>query len=97
MVRDLLLNGPLEYGELLEMEAGEMISTNVLADRLNKLTEEGVLRKEPHSTNRKKYVYSLTTKGMALKPLLAEMAEWGLEHLDGTKPHSTKGHLLKKG
>jgi len=78
------------------MEAGEVISTNILADRLSRLTEAGVLRKAPHPTDKKKYLYSLSKKGTALKPLLVEMAEWGLTHLDGTRPHATKGHLLKR-
>ncbi len=87
IIRDFMFLGPREYGDLLTLSIGEQISTNVLANRLSKMVENGLLIKEPHPTDKKKYIYSLTPKGESLKPVLKYIADWGLENIKGTRTH----------
>lgn len=74
VVRDLLFWGKTTYGELLE--AGDGIATNVLADRLKQLEGSGIITKSRDPDNRRRYLYKLTDKGIALAPILVEMILW---------------------
>ena len=62
VVRDLMMSESLTYGELAECSEG--ITTNILADRLKKLTAEGIVAKTPYQTKPVRYQYSLTPKGL---------------------------------
>jgi DNA-binding HxlR family transcriptional regulator len=75
IVRDIVFWGKRTYGEFLE--SGEGISTNVLAARLARLEEKGILVRRPHESDRRREVYALTEKGLALIPVLLEMSGWG--------------------
>jgi len=62
------------------------ISRNVLASRLKRLVEEGILEKLP--VDGKSSEYRLTNKGLDLQPVLLSMTHWGdkyLPHPDGTR------------
>ena len=62
------------YREILESD--ESISTNILADRLATLEDNGIIKKEIIHTASARTRYSLTEKGLALMPLLVEMIAW---------------------
>jgi DNA-binding HxlR family transcriptional regulator len=53
------------------------ISRGRLADRLDRLVEEGILRREPYKAGRTRYEYRLTEKGLALYPVLIALRDWG--------------------
>lgn len=53
------------------------ISRTIIADRLNALVEEGVLRREPYQDRPVRHEYRLTPKGHALYPIIISMAHWG--------------------
>lgn len=74
IVRDIVFWGKRTYGEFLD--SGESIATNVLAARLAHLESRGILSKGPHESDRRKEVYALTEKGLALIPILLEMSGW---------------------
>lgn len=57
----------------------ERIATNILADRLDRLVEQGFVDK--HDTEG----YRLTAKGKSLLPVATAIAQWGLENIRGTK------------
>lgn len=78
IVRDIVFWGKRTYGEFLESREG--ISTNILAARLAHLEQRGILSKGPHETDRRKEVYALTEKGLALIPLLLEMSGWSAQY-----------------
>ncbi len=59
------------------------ISRNTLADRLQRLTEEGVLAKREYQSNPVRCEYRLTDKGRALFSVLAAMIRWGDDWLAG--------------
>ncbi len=78
IVRDIVFWGKRTYGEFLD--SGEGIATNVLAARLAHLEKKGILVKGPHETDKRKEVYALTEKGLALIPILLEMSGWSALH-----------------
>jgi DNA-binding HxlR family transcriptional regulator len=71
------------------MQSPEGIATNILADRLQRLVDGGFSKKVPDETPGRD-AYELTDLGRSLLPVLLSIAEWGVQHLPGTKP------LLKK-
>ncbi|MEM7115652.1 MAG: helix-turn-helix domain-containing protein [Chloroflexota bacterium] len=87
LIRDMMFEGKQYYGEFLQAREG--ISTNILADRLVRLEEAGVIVKRRDALQKRRYVYSLTPKGIDLLPVLVETAVWGLRHHEHTvlSPH----------
>jgi DNA-binding HxlR family transcriptional regulator len=71
IVRDLMLKERTSYGDFLHAEEG--IATNVLADRLVRLQEDGVI--ERHGTG-----YRLTPKGIDLLPVVLEIIAWSAKY-----------------
>lgn len=61
-------------------ESGEGIATNILANRLRRLTAAGILRAEMEAADARRVNYRLTEKGMDLAPVLFEMLLWGARH-----------------
>ncbi len=82
IVRDMLLLGKRRFGELLLSDEG--IPTNILADRLRCLEEDGIIRRRAYRPRPVRYEYVLTRKGADLFPILREMARWANRHLPGT-------------
>jgi DNA-binding HxlR family transcriptional regulator len=78
VVRDIVFYGKHTFGEFLASE--ERITTSVLASRLAMLVQAGVLAKERCAGDRRKEHYTLTDKGLALIPVLVELANWGVCH-----------------
>lgn len=78
IIRDLFI-GRDTYSEFLK--APERISTNILVDRLKKLTDAGLIEFTRNSDDKKIKVYSLTSKGIDLYPTMVEMALWSRKHL----------------
>src|SRR5881628_30773 len=58
--------------------------TNILADRLKRLEETGLLTKEPYQSNPVRHQYRLTRKGAELFPVLREIIRWANKHIPGT-------------
>lgn len=59
------------------------ISRSRLADRLDRLVEQGILRRVPYKDNRTRHEYRLTEKGHDLYPVLMAVRQWGDRHMDG--------------
>jgi DNA-binding HxlR family transcriptional regulator len=78
IVRDMMLRGASTYAEFLG--GHERIATNILADRLRKLEESGIIRALPDPTDGRKRIYLLTAKGIDLAPVLTEMVLWADGH-----------------
>jgi len=59
------------------------VAPDVLTDRLNTLTEAGVLTREPYQEpgRRARYAYRLTPAGRELQVVLGSLQQWGDEHL----------------
>jgi len=78
VLRDLILFDRRHFHELAGMEEG--IATNILADRLKRLESSGILRRERDPADRRKVIYRVTEKGIALVPTLYEISYWGARH-----------------
>jgi DNA-binding HxlR family transcriptional regulator len=53
------------------------VARNILSDRLNKLVDEEILRRELYSERPPRYEYRLTRKGVDLYGILIELMKWG--------------------
>jgi len=73
--------GRHKFGELLDM--AERISTNILADRLERLEAMGLVRKSAYQANPVRHEYRLTRRGADLLPVLQAMAAWSNAHIPG--------------
>lgn len=78
ILRDMIFKGKSNYQEFAESEEG--ISTNILADRLERLKNEGMIRSSPDKENARKIVYSPTDKALDLIPMILELIEWSAKY-----------------
>lgn len=53
------------------------ISRGRLAERLARLVDEGIFRREPYKNGRTHHEYRLTSKGHDLYPVLLALRDWG--------------------
>lgn len=74
VVRELV-HGPKRFTDLRTGLPG--VSPNVLSQRLDDLTERGIVRQRHLGPPVSADVYELTTLGMALEPVLLALATWG--------------------
>ena len=82
VVRDLL-RGRTTYGALAASPEG--IPTNILADRLARLEDAGIIASEPYQDRPVRYAYSLTPKGRDLGDVVLALVRWGRKHIPGTR------------
>ena len=84
IVRDLMLKGRHRFGEL--QDGGERIATNILADRLARLETHSIIEWRPDPDDRRRKLYNLTERGIALAPVLYELILWAAAHEDTAAP-----------
>ena len=82
VIRDLFC-GKSHYRDFLN--SPEKIATNILANRLQKLLDSGVVKKRPSRVIFGRDAYHLTRKGKSLWPILEVVADWGLANIRGTE------------
>ena len=82
IVRDIVFWGRKTYREFLE--SSEHISTNILADRLARMEQQGIVYKSPHPSDKRKELYNLTPKGLDIIPALMELSGWSSKHDTGS-------------
>jgi DNA-binding HxlR family transcriptional regulator len=78
IVRDMMVRGYRTFREF--QHSGEGIATNILTDRLQKLEDRGILKREPAAEDGRSTHYRLTAKGIALAPVLLELLIWAAHH-----------------
>lgn len=81
LVRDML-TGKSKYSEFLQ--SPERITTNILADRLSRMEEMGLVSRTLYQERPKRYAYALTEKGRALIPVLQAISRWANRYEEGT-------------
>jgi DNA-binding HxlR family transcriptional regulator len=79
LVRELS-TGPKRFKDLLAGLPG--IGTNLLAARLKRLEEEGIVRRATLPPPAGSNVYELTVLGKELEPVLVALSRWGARLLD---------------
>lgn len=53
------------------------IARNILSNRLARLVEHGIMKREPLPDDRRKIEYRLTEKGLDLLPAMLALRQWG--------------------
>ena len=74
IIRDLMFKGRTSYTDFLRAEEG--IATNVLADRLVRLEEDGIIERASASGRGSANRYRLTARGIDLLPIMLEIIGW---------------------
>lgn len=98
IIRDMIIFGKKTYGEFLASD--ERIGTSVLARKLTHLEQQAIIYKQTSTTDKRKEVYYLTEKGIALAPILNELAVWGAtydQHTGADKKAMAGYALDRKG
>ena len=66
-----------------EFQTNLRIARNILSNRLGRLVEHGILRRDPDPADRRKVTYRLTDKGRDLLPVLLSLRQWGERWISG--------------
>jgi DNA-binding HxlR family transcriptional regulator len=69
-----LLDGPRRFGDLAAAIDG--IAPNILTQRLRALVADGLVVGTPYSLRPLRLAYALTDDGLALRTVLAALADW---------------------
>lgn len=96
VIRDIMFGNRRHYREMLN-RSEEGIASNILADRLKRLVQAGLLSRRDDPTHRQKGIYSLTEPAIQLVPLLAQMGAWGRRHTPAAEALSIRAQLLEEG
>ena len=96
IIRDMIFGNRRHFREFLTQSL-EGIASNVLADRLKRLVDQGIMTRAEDPAHRQKTIYSLTEKGIELLPILAQMSAWGLKYQPVTEELSVRARLLQEG
>jgi DNA-binding HxlR family transcriptional regulator len=91
IIRDMMIFGKTTYNEFLD--SNEKIATNILNDRLIKLTNIGLIT---YTGSAKRKKYTLTKKGQDLKPVLEAIAMFGMKHFERSKEYA-QSQLKEQG
>jgi DNA-binding HxlR family transcriptional regulator len=96
VIRDVMFGNRRHFRVLLR-ESEEGIASNILASRLRRLVDLGLLTREDDSSHKQKARYSLTEKAIQLVPLLAQMGSWGSRHLPVSHELSVRARVMEEG
>jgi DNA-binding HxlR family transcriptional regulator len=79
LVRDLL-RGPKKFHDLQASLKG--VAPGVLSHRLKVLEDNGIVDRRLYSEHPPRAEYTLTDRGLELRPIVRALAIWGAKHLD---------------
>jgi DNA-binding HxlR family transcriptional regulator len=96
ILRDMIFGGRRHFRELLNGSL-EGIASNILADRLKRLLQLGLLTKADDPSHKQKAIYSLTEMAITLVPIMAHLGAWGRVWLPVSEELSIRAELLEKG
>ncbi|NJM29560.1 MAG: helix-turn-helix transcriptional regulator [Rhizobiales bacterium] len=96
VLRDMMFGNRRHFREVLTQSL-EGIASNILADRLKRLMDDGMISRADDPTHRQKAIYSLTEKSIALVPVFAQLGAWGRNWMPATEELSARSELLEHG
>ncbi|SCL17033.1 DNA-binding transcriptional regulator, HxlR family [Micromonospora inyonensis] len=96
VLRDVMFGGHRHFRELLTNSI-EGIASNILASRLSKLVDSGLLSRHGDSSHRQKIDYRLTEAAIELVPVMAHLGAWGSRWLPTSSELSIRAQLLVDG
>lgn len=77
MILRAAFNGVCHFEEFLDALG---IARNILSNRLSRLVEAGILKREHCADDRRRIEYRLTPKGMDLLPAMLALRQWGQKY-----------------
>ncbi len=95
VVRDLMWHGKHTFQQLQNSE--ERMPANLLSQRLKRLMEWGLVRREAYQDRPVRHRYFLTAEGQDLEPVLLQIMEWGHRHLGGGLYDPDQGNTVENG
>jgi DNA-binding HxlR family transcriptional regulator len=96
IIRDMMFGNRRHFRALLT-GSEEGIASNILADRLHRLTALGMITSAPDPGHRQRMLLSLTEPAIQLVPVLAHLGAWGRRHLPVSRELSIRAELLERG
>ena len=96
VIRDIMFGNRRHFRELLT-RSQEGIASNILAARLKRLVEAGLLSRSDDPAHRQKGIYSLTEKAIELVPVLVQLGAWGRRHLPTSPELAIRQQLMEEG
>jgi DNA-binding HxlR family transcriptional regulator len=97
VLRDMMFSGRRRTFRSLLTESLEGIASNILADRLKRLTANGLLSRSPDPSHKQRVIYALTDKAIDLVPLMVAMGSWGLRHTLPSPDLIVRAQILEDG
>lgn len=97
ILRDLMFGGRRRSFRSFLTESIEGIASNILSDRLQRLTASGLLTRAPDPSHKQRVLYSLTESAIELVPLMAFMGSWGIRHAQPSIELSARAKVLEDG
>ncbi|MEU4423242.1 helix-turn-helix domain-containing protein [Actinoplanes sp. NPDC024001] len=96
IIRDMMFGNRRHFRALLT-QSQEGIASNILADRLQRLTQLGMISSAPDPRHKQRVLLSLTEPAIQLVPVLAHLGAWGRRHLPVTPELAIRAELLERG
>lgn len=96
VIRDIMFGDRRYYRQLLN-ESEEGIASNILSDRLKRLTAHGLVTKQPDPAHKQRQLYSLTEQSIQLVPVLVQLGAWGRKFLPVSPELSIRARILDEG
>ncbi len=96
VIRDLMFGNRRHFRELLA-KSEERIASNILASRLKRLLDVGMISRREDGTHKQKTIYSLTESAIQLVPLLVQIGAWGRRHMPVSEELGIRAQLLEEG
>ena len=93
IVKQMLIEDKETFKDFTESE--EAIATNILSAKLKLLEELGIIIKTKPPNNKKTNLYLLTDMGLALTPILVELATWSDSYLRDIHPTIVNGEAME--
>ena len=95
VMRDILFKG---FGTFKEFSSSnEGMATNILADRLKKMTVNGLITASRSNEDRRVMHYRPTPKGLDLAPVMLAMMLWTDKHEDHVVPAEKIARMAEDG
>lgn len=96
VLRDMMFGNRRYFRELLT-NSEEGIASNILADRLKRLVDDGMITRADDPSHKQKAIYSLTEMAIDLLPVFAQIGAWGRKWLPVSEELSIRAELLENG
>lgn len=84
IIKQMLFEGKSTFKDFTK--STEAIATNILSSRLKMLEEFELIDKQKLPTNKKTNIYTLTSRGLSLIPLIMELTFWSKHQVIAFNP-----------